>query len=111
MLRIVVNVHVDFVNGWPIIDIKTLSESMNVNSILIELNEKRKACYIKTIDPDYERMVIQQDSSRPKDFMVWAGISSCGKTSLRYVQPGAKINSDYYINNILKSFLSRDVPL
>jgi hypothetical protein len=42
--------------------------------------------------------------------MVWAGISSHGKTSLRFVKPGVKINADYYINNILKPFLSRDVP-
>lgn len=71
---------------------------------------KRKVCYIKKTDPNYERMIIQQDSSRPKGFMVWAGISSHGKTSLRFVKPGAKINSDDYINNILKPFLSRDVP-
>jgi arginine repressor len=71
---------------------------------------KRKVCYIKKSDPDYERMIIQQDSSRPQGFMVWAGISSHGKTSLRFVKPGVKINADYYINNILKPFLSRDVP-
>lgn len=71
---------------------------------------KRKVCYIKKTDPKYERMMIQQDSSRPKGFMVWGGISSCGETCLRFVRPGAKIDSDYYINNILKPFLSRDVP-
>lgn len=54
-------------------------------------------------------MILQQDSSRPQGFMVWAGISSYGKTSLRFVKPGVKINSDYYINNILKPFLSRFV--
>ncbi|CAF2021227.1 unnamed protein product [Rotaria magnacalcarata] len=69
-----------------------------------------KVCYIKKSDPNYERMIIQQDLSRPKGFMVWAGISSHDKTTLRYVKPGAKINSDYYINNILKPFLSRDIP-
>ncbi|CAF5152427.1 unnamed protein product, partial [Rotaria magnacalcarata] len=55
-------------------------------------------------------MILQQDSSRPQGFMVWAGISSYGKTSLRFVKPVVKINSDYYINNNLKPFLSRDVP-
>jgi hypothetical protein len=59
---------------------------------------KRKVCYIKKTDPDYERMIFEQDSSRPKGFMVWAGISSRGKISIRFVDPGAKINSDYYIN-------------
>ncbi|CAF2087242.1 unnamed protein product [Rotaria magnacalcarata] len=42
--------------------------------------------------------------------MVWGGVSSHGKTTLRFVEPGAKINSNYYINNILKPFLRRDVP-
>ena len=46
-------------------------------------------------------MIIQQNISRPKGVMVWTG-----KTTLRFVQPGAKINSNYYINNILQ----RDIP-
>jgi arginine repressor/hemolysin-activating ACP:hemolysin acyltransferase len=71
---------------------------------------KRKVCYVKKNDPDYERMIIQQDSSRPKGFMVWAGISSRGKTSIRFVDPGTKIDSDYYIKHILTPFLSRDLP-
>jgi Fe-S cluster assembly iron-binding protein IscA len=54
--------------------------------------------------------VLKKKENRPEGFMVWAGISSHGKTSLRFVKPGAKINSDYYINNILKPFLSHDVP-
>lgn len=70
---------------------------------------KRKVCYVKKTDPDYERTIIQQDSSRPKGFMVWADISSRGKTSIRFVDPGTKINSDYYINHILKPFLSRNL--
>ncbi|CAF5170664.1 unnamed protein product, partial [Rotaria magnacalcarata] len=32
---------------------------------------KRKVCYIKKSDPDYDRMILQQDSSRPQGFMVW----------------------------------------
>ena len=71
---------------------------------------KRKVCYIKKTDPDYERLIIEQDSSRPKGFMVWAGISSRGKTALRFVKPGAKIDSNYYIAKILKPFLLRDLP-
>ena len=71
---------------------------------------KRKVCYIKKSDPDYDRMIIQQDTCRPKGFMVWAGISSRGKTALRFIAPGVKVNANYYINNILKPFLSRDVP-
>jgi hypothetical protein len=38
------------------------------------------------------------------------GVSSKGKTTLRFVVPGAKVNSNYYVNKILKPFLTRDIP-
>ena len=53
---------------------------------------KRKVWYVKKSDPDYDRMLIQQDSSALKGFMVWAGISAKDKTTLRFVEPGAKVN-------------------
>ncbi|CAF1337854.1 unnamed protein product [Rotaria sordida] len=71
---------------------------------------KRKVCYIKKTDPDYNRMIIQQNTSRPKGFMVWGGVSTQGNTTLRLVAPGTKVNSNYYINKVLKPFLTRDVP-
>lgn len=44
-----------------------------------------------------------------KGLMAWAGVSSNGKTRLRWVEPGAKINSEYYINRVLKPFIKNDV--
>ncbi|GBM80841.1 hypothetical protein AVEN_219585-1 [Araneus ventricosus] len=44
----------------------------------------------------------------PKGVMVWMGISANGITKPRFVQPGAKINSEYYIQKILKPFLKDD---
>lgn len=41
--------------------------------------------------------------------MAWAGISSNGKTKLRWVEKGAKVNSKYYIDKVLKPFLRNDV--
>jgi hypothetical protein len=41
--------------------------------------------------------------------MVWGGICSKGKTKLRIVEKGAKINSVFYIENILKPFLAKDI--
>lgn len=70
---------------------------------------KQKVCYIKETDSNYDRIILKQDSSRPKEFMVWAGIPYREKTSMRFVETGAKINSDYYINHIVKPFLSRDL--
>ena len=40
--------------------------------------------------------------------MVWAGVSFHGKTKLYFIKPGVKINSTYYINNVLKPFLAYD---
>ena len=74
------------------------------------VRRKRKVCYIKKSDPHYDRMIIQPDTSRPKGVMVWSGVSTRGKTTLRFVQPGAKINLNYYVNDILQPFLQRDVP-
>ncbi|GBM42886.1 hypothetical protein AVEN_125962-1 [Araneus ventricosus] len=44
----------------------------------------------------------------PKGVMVWMGISAIGVTKPRFVQPGAKINSEYYIRKILELFLKDD---
>lgn len=44
----------------------------------------------------------------PKGVMVWMGISAHGVTKPRFVKPGAKINSEYYIQKILKPFLKDD---
>lgn len=46
--------------------------------------------------------------SHSKGFMAWAGVSSNGKTSLIWVDPGAKVNSEYYQYNILMPFLEKD---
>ncbi|GBO24500.1 hypothetical protein AVEN_260740-1 [Araneus ventricosus] len=43
-----------------------------------------------------------------KGIMVWMGISANGVTKTGFVQPGAKINSEYYIQKILKPFLKDD---
>ncbi|CAF1450128.1 unnamed protein product [Rotaria sp. Silwood1] len=78
-------------------------------STLKHFNTPFRSCFTKS-DSNYDRMIIQQNSSRPKGFMVWGGISSRGKTNLRFVEPGTKINSNYYINNILQPFLRQDIP-
>ena len=36
--------------------------------------------------------------SHPKGVMFVAGVCSRGKTKLRFVEPGAKIDSQYYID-------------
>jgi hypothetical protein len=72
-------------------------------------NGKRRIQYVSRSEnsPKLERY--QRSESHAKGFMVWAGVSYKGKTSLHFVDPGAKINSQYYCNNVLKNFLARDV--
>jgi len=48
--------------------------------------------------------------SHPIGVMFFAGISSRGVTKLRFIEPGAKINSDYYIEHCLKPLFEDDIP-
>ncbi|UYV76528.1 hypothetical protein LAZ67_14000994 [Cordylochernes scorpioides] len=48
--------------------------------------------------------------SYPKGFMVACGISYEGKLKIRKVERNAKINSEYYQNNILEPIFLNDIP-
>ena len=48
--------------------------------------------------------------SHPKGVMFVAGVCSRRKTKLRFVKPGAKIDSQYYIDNVLNSVVTEDIP-
>ena len=48
--------------------------------------------------------------SHPKGVMFVAGVCSRGKTKLRFVEPGAKIDSQYYIDNVLNPIFTEDIP-
>ena len=41
---------------------------------------------------------------------MWGGISYNGKTRLRFIKPGVKINAAEYQKKILAPFLAKDVP-
>ena len=47
--------------------------------------------------------------SHPKGVMCFMGVSYWGKTSLRFVEPKAKINADY-IDHLLKPLCEKDIP-
>ena len=38
------------------------------------------------------------------------GVSWYGKTELRFVEPKAKINADYYCEKLLKPLFEKDIP-
>jgi len=43
-------------------------------------------------------------------FMAWAWVCHHGKTAIRIIDKDTKVNSKYYIQNVLQSFLDEDVP-
>ncbi len=48
--------------------------------------------------------------AKPQKIMFVGGICSRGVTKLRFILPGAKINSDYYIQHFLKPLVEEDIP-
>lgn len=42
--------------------------------------------------------------------MFVTGVSAKGKTRMRFVEKGAKINSGYYINKVLRPIFEEDNP-
>lgn len=59
---------------------------------------------------DYRRSFAAYEHHKfPKCVMVWGGISMRGKTKLRFVTQGVKINSEHYQKNILSPFISEDL--
>ena len=71
---------------------------------------RRRVCFIRSNETDMQKLkFVKRDSFAP-GFMVWAGVSYYGKTSLRISHKGVKVNADYYIGHVLKPFIEKDVP-
>lgn len=71
-------------------------------------NGKKSIQYVSRNQKNPEVEVFERCESHSKGFMVWAGVSFNGKTRIHFIEPGAKINSNYYISNVLKPFLRYD---
>ncbi|RWS26341.1 uncharacterized protein B4U80_07228 [Leptotrombidium deliense] len=52
---------------------------------------------------------VYKNRKKSKGVMVWCGISVNGALKPIFVEPGVKINADYYVNHVLKPFLKRDI--
>ena len=48
---------------------------------------------------------VKRDSFAP-EFMTWVGESFHGKTDIRVIDKGVKVNSDFYIKKVLKHFVN-----
>ena len=76
---------------------------------LFKLQQKRNTqndrVYAKSRDDITDDRLIVERSAFPKNVMISAGVSKFGKTSVFFVEPNVKVNSDYYCNNLLAQML------
>ncbi|GBO06745.1 hypothetical protein AVEN_204684-1 [Araneus ventricosus] len=77
---------------------------MKLGYIYSDTNAKSEIQYLSR-DQNRRDLTPSTTVPHPKGVMVWMGISANGATKPRFVQHGPKINSEYYIQRILKTFL------
>lgn len=71
---------------------------------------RRRVCYVRKGHDDPSKLkFVKRDAFAP-GFMAWAGVSFHGKTEIRIIPKGVKVNSQYYIDKVLKPFISKDAP-
>jgi hypothetical protein len=56
-----------------------------------------------------ERRLVREREHFSRNIMVSVGVSRMGKTSVVFVEPGAKVNSEYYCDHVLRRGLLRDI--
>ncbi|UYV72765.1 hypothetical protein LAZ67_10000614 [Cordylochernes scorpioides] len=77
---------------------------------LTNCDRKRAIYYQKRVEKSRPIWLKECAESYPKGFMVACGISYEGKLKIRKVERNAKINSEYYQNNILEPIFLNDIP-
>ncbi|CAF4071861.1 unnamed protein product [Rotaria sp. Silwood1] len=70
----------------------------------------RDIYYVRSNEVPDEVKKIQKNDSHPVAVMIWAGVCASGKTQLHFIEQGATITSEYYIEHILRPFIKYDVP-
>lgn len=71
---------------------------------------RRRVCYVRQPHFDWDKLkYVKRDSFAP-GFMAWAGVCSRGKTKLKIIDKGVKVDSKYYVRRVLTPFLDQDVP-
>ena len=100
--------------SWPLYLLlkDKLSQIITTDEKLFHMSDcnQETSHYYKEKGAIQRKLLAHKPCGFGKSLMVWGGICSNGKTELRFVRPGIKINSDYYIEQILKPFLKQDIP-
>lgn len=93
-----------YINGTKWRNVLTIDEAW---VYLTHTNGIRKIYYEFRGERTEESWTKFWKESHPKGVMFVAGVCSRGKTAMRFVEPGAKINTTYYIENVLSRFLKK----
>ncbi|CAM2722326.1 unnamed protein product [Rotaria socialis] len=70
----------------------------------------RDIYYVRSNQLPAEIKKIEQNDLHPVAVMVWAGVSSHGKTQVYFIEQRATIASKYYIEHIIESLIEYDIP-
>jgi hypothetical protein len=68
---------------------------------------RRRVCYVRNKETDLHKTKFVKRNTFAPEFMVLAGVSCFGKTSLIFKNKGVKVNAKYYKDEL---FLKKDVP-
>jgi len=85
-------------------DEKTFTISTPVNS----QNDRLYSTELKKRQVEESRLVREREHFS-RNIMVSVGVSRLGKTSVVFVEPGAKVNSEYYCDHVLRRGLLPDI--
>lgn len=71
---------------------------------------RRKVCYVRKGAVAGDNLKFVKRDAFAAGFMAWAAVCFNGKTAIRIIDKGTKVNADFYIRNVLRPFLDKDVP-
>ena len=74
-------------------------------------NGIRKICYVQPGKEPPDEWLVKCNERWPSGFMIVAGMCGRGNLPLTKVPSKVKVNSEYYVNNVLKPYLEVQVPL
>lgn len=81
---------------------------ITVDEALFHVNESGVQSQFQYLEQDQHRseLSVRETQNFPKGVMVFVGMSHKGLSKPIFVEPGAKISSNYYINKVLKPFFA-----
>uniref|UniRef100_A0A673A9W4 Paired domain-containing protein n=1 Tax=Sphaeramia orbicularis TaxID=375764 RepID=A0A673A9W4_9TELE len=86
-------------------DVKMIFSDEKMFTVEPKLNRQNSRVYATSCaDADAASLKVRR-AEFPAKIMVWGAICSSGVLQLKFVDPGTKVNKEYYINEVLESVL------